>query len=200
MARNCGCGNASCGCSIIQGPGVSITGTGTKADPYVVAATLASLSDVLSFQDTTTVDFTVTGDGTPSDPWVVSAVAKLPPFPPYTTGGRPSAAAAGVGAFYYDTTTGLPMWSNGSAWAGAAAGGTDTLVFPFSVLNPVVGGTGFRIYNDTGRTLTISSVRLSLATAGSGGAHTADVQINGTSIYVSNTGNRPSVASGGNTA
>jgi hypothetical protein len=120
MARNCGCGNASCGCSIVEGAGVQVSGTGTKADPYVVAAELGSLADVISFQDTTTIDFTVVGAGTVGDPYIVSAVVKASPFPAYTTAGRPSAAAAGVGAFYYDTTLSKPLWSTGSVWKDAA--------------------------------------------------------------------------------
>lgn len=33
---------------------------------------------------------------------------------------RPSAATAGAGTMYYDTTLGKPVWSNGSAWKDAA--------------------------------------------------------------------------------
>lgn len=38
----------------------------------------------------------------------------------YTTGGRPSASTAGAGAMIYDTTLGMPVWSNGTAWRDAA--------------------------------------------------------------------------------
>lgn len=120
MARNCGCGNASCGCSVIQGEGIIVSGTGTKADPYVVSAQLGTLADVISFQDSTTIDFTVVGAGTVGDPYVVSAGVKVSPFPVYTTAGRPSAAAAGAGAYYYDSTLSKPAWSNGSVWKDAA--------------------------------------------------------------------------------
>ena len=37
-----------------------------------------------------------------------------------TTAGRPTAAMAQVGAMYYDTTLGLPIWSNGTVWKNAA--------------------------------------------------------------------------------
>lgn len=37
-----------------------------------------------------------------------------------TTGNRPSAAAVGAGAQRYDTTLGMPIWSNGSVWKDAA--------------------------------------------------------------------------------
>ena len=120
MARNCGCGNNTCGCSVVAGEGIDVSGTGTSADPYRVTAELGSLADVISFQDTTTIDFTVLGSGTPSDPYIVSAIVKAAPFPAYTTAGRPSAAAVGAGAFYYDTTLTKPLWSTGAVWKDAA--------------------------------------------------------------------------------
>lgn len=36
MARRCGCGS-TCACNILEGAGISITGTGTAEDPWVVA-------------------------------------------------------------------------------------------------------------------------------------------------------------------
>lgn len=38
----------------------------------------------------------------------------------YATGSRPSAATAGAGAMVYDSTLGIPIWSNGSVWKDAA--------------------------------------------------------------------------------
>jgi len=35
------------------------------------------------------------------------------------TTGRPSASAAGVAAMWFDTTLGIPVWSDGSAWVNA---------------------------------------------------------------------------------
>lgn len=37
-----------------------------------------------------------------------------------TTAGRPSAATVGQGAMYYDTTLGIPIWSNGTVWKNAS--------------------------------------------------------------------------------
>lgn len=37
----------------------------------------------------------------------------------YTTAGRPSASTAGAGAEIFDSTLGIPLWSNGSAWRDA---------------------------------------------------------------------------------
>lgn len=119
MARNCGCAGASCGCLIQGVQGITITGIGTAEDPYRVAAELNALNQAISFQNSSTITFDVTGTGSITDPMTVSATALARPFPAYTTGGRPSAAASGVGAFYYDTTTEQPMWSDGVVWQAA---------------------------------------------------------------------------------
>lgn len=116
----CGCAGSTCGCKFEVGFGLTITGMGTKADPYRLAATIGSLDGSISFQDSTTVDFTVVGAGTPSDPIVVSAAAKQLPFPPYATAGRPDAALILAGSYYYDTTLHKPGWSDGAVWRDAA--------------------------------------------------------------------------------
>ena len=56
-----------------------------------------------------------------------------------------------------------------------------------------------RFYNDTGRTLTITSVRASVGTAPTGAALLVDVNKNGTTLFTTQS-NRPSVAISGNTA
>lgn len=120
MARNCGCAGASCGCLIVAGSGITVTGIGTEADPYMVTSTLGDISEVIAFTDSTSVDFTVTGSGTVLDPMQITAAVIVRPWPVYTTGGRPSAAAAGEGAYYYDSTLDKPAWSNGAVWKDAA--------------------------------------------------------------------------------
>ena len=42
------------------------------------------------------------------------------PSPTGTTAERPSAATAGVGYMYFDSTLGKPIWSNGTAWTDSA--------------------------------------------------------------------------------
>ncbi len=37
-----------------------------------------------------------------------------------TTGSRPAATAVPVGAQFYDSTLGVPIWSNGTVWKDAA--------------------------------------------------------------------------------
>jgi hypothetical protein len=56
-----------------------------------------------------------------------------------------------------------------------------------------------RLYNDTGATLTIKSVRASVGTAPTGSSIIVDININGTTIF-STQGNRPTIAAGGFTS
>jgi hypothetical protein len=56
-----------------------------------------------------------------------------------------------------------------------------------------------RIYNDSGTTLKIRSIRASLGTAASANATTFDVKVNGTTVY-GTPANRPTLAAGSNTS
>ena len=47
---------------------------------------------------------------------VAALAVRKAPAPSAT---RPDPAAAGVGAFWFDPTTGLPSWSTGTAWVHA---------------------------------------------------------------------------------
>lgn len=116
----CGCAGSSCGCQIKTGQGLTITGIGTKADPFVLSATIGSLSGSISFVDSASVDFTVAGQGTPSDPMTVTATATRLPFPLYTTAGRPDATIVPYGTYFFDTTLSKPMWAYGGVWVDAA--------------------------------------------------------------------------------
>lgn len=69
--------------------------------------------------------------------------------------------------------------------------------FTYSGTAAVATGTA-RWYNDTGRTLTVSSVRASAGTAPTGSALTVDVRKNGTTMFTGGT-DRPSIAAGTNT-
>lgn len=70
--------------------------------------------------------------------------------------------------------------------------------FSYSGLIKVYDGD-FRWYNDVGRVLSISSVRVALGTAPTGASAIFDVLKNGTSIFTT-TANRPTIADGANTA
>jgi hypothetical protein len=82
--------------------------------------------------------------------------------------------------------------------------GTERLVTPgipfvFSYTGTLATLTGaHRIYNDTGGTLTIKSVRASVGTAPTGATVICDVRVDGTTIFSGGTG-RPAIAISGNT-
>lgn len=73
MAR-CGCEN-TCNCSVIAGSGVTVTGTGGIADPYIVASSASEAS--WNYRTTDTVTLTRTGQGTPELPYELKGDARL---------------------------------------------------------------------------------------------------------------------------
>lgn len=73
MARNCNCAGSTCGCKVIAGTGVTVSGTGTAADPYVITNSASNLADALQVTDSVTVDMVKTGSGTNLDPTIISA-------------------------------------------------------------------------------------------------------------------------------
>ena len=77
MARNCNCSGSSCGCRILGGTAIAITGIGTTSDPYIVTNTGASLGTALLVNDTSTLDMVKTGAGTNVDPIILSGNVKL---------------------------------------------------------------------------------------------------------------------------
>lgn len=110
MAR-CGCtGYDGCSC-IVQtgGRGVTVTGSGDTADPYLI------LGPAFAATDSVTYTVTLTGDGSEASPLRWSITPKK-----FSTAGRPSAATAGEAAMIYDTTLHQPLWSDGTNWRTAA--------------------------------------------------------------------------------
>ena len=77
MARNCNCSGSTCGCQVMAGTGIAVTGIGTAADPFVITNTGASLAQALSVQDTSTLDLVKTGSGTNLDPTIISGNVTL---------------------------------------------------------------------------------------------------------------------------
>lgn len=68
----CGCASEDCSCTVVGGNGITVTGSGTKTDPYTVTSNIA-LNLVVA--DTGSVDMTLTGSGTVADPTTISAIA-----------------------------------------------------------------------------------------------------------------------------
>jgi hypothetical protein len=71
------CGHSGCACILEAGAGVSVLGSGTPTDPYVIASTVTDLSAFLQVQDTPSVNLQLTGTGTTGDPLVLRAVSTL---------------------------------------------------------------------------------------------------------------------------
>ncbi len=55
MPRGCGCAGSSCGCLMVPGAGVTITGTGNASDPFVITAKQADYI----YQNVTTPGLTI---------------------------------------------------------------------------------------------------------------------------------------------
>lgn len=68
----CGCSGNSCSCQIVGAGAISVTGSGTVTNPYVIAGGLA-----LDVEDTGTVNLGLSGTGTVDDPYVLSGQAAL---------------------------------------------------------------------------------------------------------------------------
>jgi hypothetical protein len=67
------------------------------------------------------------------------------------------------------------------------------VLFAFSKAGTLTTGVGtFRIYNDTGSTLTIKAVRASVGTAPTGASIVVDVNVGGTTIFTTQA-NRPTI-------
>jgi hypothetical protein len=71
MAR-CGCSGTSCSCVVTGAGGVTVTGSGSEANPYVVTG-----GGALEVVDGTTVDLTLSGDGTIGSPFLLTAEASI---------------------------------------------------------------------------------------------------------------------------
>jgi small ligand-binding sensory domain FIST len=101
------------------------------------------------------------------------------------------------GQAYHNTTDHLFYVHNGTLFV---PGGGYHTHFDFSYPGTVATGTGAgRLYNDTGRAMTIIAIRASVGTAPTGATLIVDVNKNGTTVFTTQ-GNRPAIAISGNTA
>lgn len=102
MAK-CGCAGTTCACKVTGSGGISVDGTGTTQDPYVVTLDDVAITGLLLADDTATINHTLTGSGTDLNPYVLSSVvvtgADVTSVP--TTGGSTS-IDAGTNLQYFD--------------------------------------------------------------------------------------------------
>lgn len=92
----CNCQGSTCSCLIIGVANTTVTGTGTKADPYTIEFDLQgfSIAENIQFVDTDSIAFTTLGTGTGTDPEAVRATVVL--VSPNGTKYGPSVTDGGV--------------------------------------------------------------------------------------------------------
>jgi hypothetical protein len=74
MSKDCGCKGSICGCTIKSGTGITVTGTGTASNPFVISrdTTGDTVFRQVKVGNTTTFRAKITGTGTVADPVVIS--------------------------------------------------------------------------------------------------------------------------------
>lgn len=148
----------TCSCNIQAGPGITITGSGTPSNPFVVTSGL-DLSQALRVNDTDTINLTLTGSGTVQDPFTLrgDATMKLTKLADVSDPeGGPAVGESpvwvGTGqAGHWEFKTPAPNPA-GSVNTGAGLTGTGAAATPLAVktLNAPGGATtGLEVYVDS---------------------------------------------------
>jgi hypothetical protein len=89
--------------------------------------------------------------------------------------------------------------STGVKWA-TPSGGSSVKEATFKIAGVLTTGVGAtKLWNDSGATWTISSIRATVETAPSGGSVVVDVNKNGTTLFTTQ-GNRPTISTGNTTS
>lgn len=128
IARNCGCSGATCGCLLVAGTGIEITGTGTTANPFTVVNTASDIASSFEVNDTTTLNLTLAGGGTNLDPFILSGVVTLT-LPQLTDVNNPAGVPLAGDAIIYVGTSGAGgHWEFHRAFASFTTGGRPSAV------------------------------------------------------------------------
>jgi len=137
---------------VTQGTNVTVTGTGTAADPYVVNAAASAVPDGSETIVTQGANVTVTGTGTAADPYVVNAAASAVPD------GSETIVTQGANVTVTGTGTAADPYVVNAA-ASAVPDGSETIVTQGA--NVTVTGTGTAadpyVVNATGASYTAAA-------------------------------------------
>jgi hypothetical protein len=71
------CSDDQCSCLVQSGDGITVSGSGTPVNPYVITADFPGLAESFQVNDTPTVNLTLRGSGLPSDPFILQADSTL---------------------------------------------------------------------------------------------------------------------------
>lgn len=79
MAKNCGCAGGACGCSIVAGSGIAISGVGSAVLPFEISRdqTFDNIEGQIVTDDSTSIEMTLLGAGTVLDPLIIGASVVL---------------------------------------------------------------------------------------------------------------------------
>jgi hypothetical protein len=116
MARNCNCAGSTCGCLVVGGAGIEVTGQGTSANPFQITNIASDLASSFTISDTTTLDLILTGGGTNADPFILqgNVIAKLQQLGDVNNpGGNP---VAGQRPVYVGTSGADGHWEFQYSW------------------------------------------------------------------------------------
>lgn len=187
---SCGCGGADCSCTFIGGEGLTVTGTGTKSNPYVVSA--YGGSTLVETLDTPSVLWTETGSGSIDDPYILSANVgtALPPANAQTfTANGTWTKPAGVG------TVRVIVQGGGG---GGAGGGMQATALTSNFFGALGGAGGSYMYRDFAAADLPATVAITVGAGGTGGAGATAIGAggNGTAGSASSFGALISMAGG----
>lgn len=146
MAR-CGCSGASCSCTLQGQGGVTVTGAGSVANPYVIS------SDVnFAVNDSSTLDLTLSGDGSDANPWTLAGAATIDldelldvDTAGATTGQVLAKQADGTYKFVPPTTAAVGALSIGDGLQGDASSGNKLRILLAPSSGLTVGPTGLSL-------------------------------------------------------
>ena len=76
--RNCQCSGGGCSCRVVPGAGISVSGSGSPTDPFVITATMTSFEGSIIGSSVGPVTIEVNGSGIPlTDPFIITATSRI---------------------------------------------------------------------------------------------------------------------------